>query len=66
MGPDSFLTDDDLVELTGYRRSADQCRTLVEMGIEFFVRPDGKPRLSWGMLSGRTNQPYTLNLRPTD
>jgi hypothetical protein len=36
-----FLDRDELVELTGRRRSDAQVRTLCAMGIEHRVRPDG-------------------------
>jgi hypothetical protein len=36
-----FLSDEEVVRLTGYRRQADQIRWLREHGIEPFVSRDG-------------------------
>lgn len=38
-----FLSESELYELTGKKRSAAQCRALIEMGVPHWVRPDGKP-----------------------
>lgn len=58
-----LLTESDLEALTGYRRPSDQVRALQRMGIRHVIRPDGRPRVTWGMLEGRNSEPeYTLNL----
>lgn len=36
-----FLTQDEMVELTGYRRSSAQLKALRTMGVEHKIRPDG-------------------------
>lgn len=36
-----FLTSDELVELTGRRRSSAQKNALRMMGVDFLIRPDG-------------------------
>lgn len=36
-----FLTRNELIELTGYKRSGAQLRALRQMGIEHRIRPDG-------------------------
>lgn len=36
-----FLTSDELVELTGLRRSSAQKKALHMMGVDFLIRPDG-------------------------
>jgi hypothetical protein len=44
-----FLTSDQLLELTGYRRPSAQVRALRRMGVEHWIRPDGRPvvRADW-------------------
>lgn len=36
-----FLTSEELVELTGFRRSSSQKNALRMMGVNFLIRPDG-------------------------
>jgi hypothetical protein len=45
----ALLTSADLQALTGYRRPSAQVRALRAMGIEHWVRPDGRPvvRADW-------------------
>lgn len=38
-----LLDNEDLEELTGYRRRGNQIAALQQMGIDHYVRPDGKP-----------------------
>lgn len=38
-----LLTDDELQQLTGFKRHNAQARALRQMGIDHYVRPDGKP-----------------------
>lgn len=44
-----ILTADQLADLTGYRRHSSQVRALRRMGIEHWIRPDGRPivRADW-------------------
>jgi hypothetical protein len=37
-----FLSNDELIDLTGLRRPTAQARALRSMGIDFRTRPDGK------------------------
>lgn len=56
-----FMTPDDLQELTGYRRHADQRRWLTTHGWRFEVSATGKPTVSRQyaetMLSGQREEP---------
>lgn len=47
-----LLTASDLETLTGYRRPSAQVRALRRMGVEHWVRPDGRPvvRADWRAL----------------
>lgn len=49
-----ILTKDDLIDLTGFSRCSTQIRALESMGfirgVDFRVRPDGKPRMTWAAL----------------
>lgn len=47
MANNDLLTDDELVELTGYRFQSKQCEALARAGISFVRRRDGKPRVTW-------------------
>jgi hypothetical protein len=53
-----FLTPADLESLTGYRRPSAQVRALRRMGVEHWVRPDGRPvvRADWREMR-QTNRP---------
>ncbi len=42
-----LLTDDELIELTGYRFPSKQCSALAKSGISFVKRRDGRPRVTW-------------------
>lgn len=42
-----LLTDDELIELTGYQFPSKQCAALSRAGISFVKRRDGRPRLTW-------------------
>lgn len=42
-----LLTDDELMELTGYRFPSKQCEALSRSGISFVKRRDGRPRVTW-------------------
>ncbi|EPG4139474.1 DUF4224 domain-containing protein [Klebsiella pneumoniae] len=47
MGNNDLLTDDELVELTGYKFPSKQCAALARAGISFVRRRDGRPRVTW-------------------
>ena len=42
---DLLLTREELAELSGFRRSAEQIKWLSRQGIQFFVARDGRPRV---------------------
>lgn len=48
-----FLTDDELHDLTGYRRHAEQVKWLRKNGVRVFVRADGAPRVLRDDLAAR-------------
>ena len=41
-----FLSQDEVHELTGYSRKADQCRALTNMGVKALVNRLGRPIVS--------------------
>lgn len=53
-----FLTSDELVELTGLRRSSAQKNALHMMGVNFLIRPDGS------LVVSRQNVEELLGARP--
>lgn len=63
-----LLTDDELIELTGYRFQSKQCDALRKAGISFVTRRDGKPRVTWthvnAALSGIQQSVITEEERP--
>ncbi|EAM8673176.1 DUF4224 domain-containing protein [Salmonella enterica] len=42
-----LLSDEELVELTGYQFPSKQCAALSRAGISFVKRRDGRPRVTW-------------------
>jgi hypothetical protein len=56
--PAPILAPADLEALTGYRRPSAQIRALRAMGIEHWVRPDGRPvvRADWRQ-AGQNRRP---------
>ena len=42
-----LLTDEELIELTGYQFPSKQCEALKRSGISFVKRRDGRPRVTW-------------------
>lgn len=42
-----LLTDEELVDLTGYQFPSKQCAALSRSGISFVKRRDGRPRVTW-------------------
>jgi hypothetical protein len=57
-----FLTASDLLELTGYRRPSSQVRALRRMGIEHWVRPDGRPVVRADWRASAQTKPPVLNV----
>ncbi|WP_264041214.1 DUF4224 domain-containing protein [Pectobacterium carotovorum] len=53
--PNDLLTNDELVELTGYKYPSKQCEALRRSGISFIVRKDGKPRVTWSHVNAVLN-----------
>lgn len=43
-----LLTDEELIEMTGYKYPSKQCEALARAGISFIKRRDGRPRVTWG------------------
>lgn len=43
-----LLSDAELVELTGYDQPKRQIRWLQTNGVGYALRPDGRPRTTWG------------------
>ncbi|UFT92864.1 DUF4224 domain-containing protein [Pectobacterium carotovorum] len=50
-----LLTNDELVELTGYKYASKQCDALRRSGISFIVRKDGRPRVTWSHVNAVLN-----------
>lgn len=48
-----FLSDEDLVLLTGYRWKSKQVAQLRQMGLPFFVNAAGAPRVAKATVEGR-------------
>lgn len=48
-----FLTEDELVELTGFRQPAKQCAHLKAQRIPFYTNRAGHPRVARAVLEGR-------------
>ncbi|TKY80318.1 DUF4224 domain-containing protein [Pectobacterium polonicum] len=42
-----LLTDDELIELTGYKYASKQRAALTRSGISFITRRDGRPGVTW-------------------
>ena len=51
-----LLSNENLIDLTGYKQPAAQIRALRTMGIAFNIRPDGKPVVTWEGVNGQRNQ----------
>jgi len=51
-----FLTDTEMIELTGCKRPSTQCKRLTMMGIHHLVRPDGKPKVARAWVESLTGQ----------
>lgn len=43
-----LLSDDELTDLTGYDQPARQIRWLQSNRVGYAMRPDGRPRTTWG------------------
>ncbi|GKX39533.1 DUF4224 domain-containing protein [Pectobacterium versatile] len=50
-----LLTDDELIELTGYKYPSKQSAALTRAGISFVVRKDGRPRVTWAHVNAALN-----------
>ena len=48
-----FLTRDEVVSLTDYKRYGKQCDVLRQMGIPFITNPTGRPIVIRAVLEGR-------------
>lgn len=63
-----LLTDEELVELTGYQFPSKQCEALSRSGISYVKRRDGRPRVTWthvnAALSGHRQDALTEEERP--
>ncbi|MEH0874611.1 DUF4224 domain-containing protein [Pectobacterium cacticida] len=46
-----LLSDDELIELTGYKYPSKQCEALARAGISFITRRDGRPSVTWSALN---------------
>ena len=58
-----FLSREELRQLTGYKRPAEQRRWLSENGYAFEVRGDGRPALLWEQV--RARQSVSMRHRAT-
>lgn len=68
-----FLTDEQVVELTGYKRPAEQRAWLIANHIRFMTSRTGRPRVLWITLQQRLNgrvtaqdEPNLKQFRPVD
>ncbi|GKV93558.1 DUF4224 domain-containing protein [Pectobacterium aroidearum] len=46
-----LLTDDELIELTGYKYASKQRAALTRSGISFITRRDGRPSVTWAAIN---------------
>lgn len=46
-----LLSDEELIELTGYKYPSKQCEALARAGISFITRRDGRPSVTWSALN---------------
>lgn len=58
-----FLTPEQLLDLTGYRRHAEQVKWLRKNGVKVFVRRDGAPRV---LLCDLERRPERRTVREPD
>lgn len=42
-----IVSDEEIEEITGFKSPAKQCQKLMEFGIFFIKRKDGRPRTTW-------------------
>lgn len=56
----NLISRPEMEELTGAKRAEEQCRVLIQNGIRFTKRADGRPSLSWEayhrQITGAANQ----------
>ena len=57
-----FLTDEQVVDMTGLRQSAAQIRWLTQNGVKHWIRADGKPRVPRWVAEGRQESSATPDL----
>ncbi|WJV61043.1 DUF4224 domain-containing protein [Pectobacteriaceae bacterium C52] len=50
-----LLSDDELIELTGYKYPSKQCEVLHRSGVSFVIRRDGRPRVTWSHVNSVLN-----------
>lgn len=50
-----LLSDDELIELTGYKYPSKQIGVLRRSGISFIIRRDGRPRVTWTHVNNALN-----------
>ncbi|MEQ6968585.1 DUF4224 domain-containing protein [Pectobacterium polaris] len=65
--PNDLLTNDELVELTGYKYPSKQRAALTRSGISFVTRRDGRPRVTWTHVNAALNgikEPKTKQQKP--
>lgn len=64
-----LLTEDDLRELTGYKRYSCQIKWLANNGIKYLVGRDGKPRVCESQIQsliGSQNKPSKRRAEPNE
>lgn len=62
-----FLTNTEIIQLTGVRQKAAQTRWLTRNGLKYFVRADGRAAVPADQISSRKNhRPSGLNLDALD
>ena len=54
MGTMTFLSDDELRDLTGFKRKAKQVAQLRSMGVPFWVNGQGRPVVPRSVIEGET------------
>lgn len=59
----TFLSHDEMADMTGYRRPSRMREILIQMGIKFFIAADGYPRVPRTVLENQqVRQPQKPNL----
>ncbi|MEQ4511799.1 DUF4224 domain-containing protein [Dickeya fangzhongdai] len=47
----ALLSDEELIELTGYKYPSKQCAALSRSGISFIKRRNGRPGVTWAAIN---------------